>query len=164
MSCEIFDVSSGSGGRTLTTTPTRPSPTTPSTTTPTTTPMRPKVKTVVECPAPRSYPDHWTRRTTIECGWQMYGEFVAIAEFPDAWQTGFVEMRGLPTMFFGTVSEARAYALTLHDLLRSTYATLGISLPRWRGWTSFVEKWPFLAATTPTAGEKKRRVHVLKPL
>ena len=161
MSCEIFELSSGSGGATSTT-QTRPAQTRPTMTTPT----RPKVKTVVECPRPsKSYVNHWKRRiaTNIESGWQMYGEFVAIADFSDAWQTGFVEMRGLPTLFFGTVDDAREYVLTLHDLLRSTYASLGISLPSWRGWKSFVDKWPFLA-TPPTANEKKRRVHVLKPL
>jgi len=115
----------------------------------------------VECPPPPR-PAHadYGRRTMDgigEVGYRVRGSWVVINQFSDAWQTGFVSMRGLPGEFVGTVDDARAYCKRLHDLLVETYATLDVPVPAWRSWNSFVDRWPFLSGGT-------RRVHVLKPL
>ena len=100
-------------------------------------------------------------RRTMECiggsGCHVRGNWVVINNFSDAWQTGFVSMRGLPAEFVGTIDDARAYCKRLHDVLVEAYASLDVPVPAWRSWSSFVERWPFLSG-------EKRRVHVLKPL
>lgn len=87
-----------------------------------------------------------------------YGNVVSVTGFAEAWQTGYVTMRGLPDIVCCGVPEFKTYCKTLHDLLTKAYADLGIEVPRWRSWDSYAAKWPCLAS------DPKRRVHVLKPL
>lgn len=83
---------------------------------------------------------------------------MSVADFADAWQTGYVTMRGLPDTLCCDVSEFKKYCGVLHGLLSGAYADLGISFPRWRSWDSYVARWPCLA------NEAKRRVHLVKRL
>ena len=122
----------------------------------------------IRCPDPESrqnIDENYARRlltlATSENGtyakYAVRGNHVAIVEFADAWQTGYVSMDGLPSHFVGTIDDARRYCVLLYDMLKRGYATIGITIPSWRSWDSFVEKWPFL--TVP-----KRRVHLIRPL
>lgn len=101
------------------------------------------MRVVVECPKPPA----WTSRPDVH-----------VVGFSEAWQTGYVEMRGLPDVLRCGVDEFKLYCETLHELLVRAYDDIGVSFPVWRSWDSYVRKWPWIARA------KKRRVHVLKPL
>lgn len=97
-------------------------------------------------------------RRGSEDGYELVGSIVIVDDFSDAWQTGYVTMRGLPSTMCCNVAEFKKYCARLHALLVDAYADLGVSFPAWRSWDSYASKWPCLA------NEKTRRVHIVKPL